>query len=152
MTKKNVVLACASAGGLGFIPWASGTFASLATLGLVWVLQPHPWIYLICTLGITLLGIPISTYAESYLKKKDPHAVVIDEVAGQLIALAFLPSHFFYFLTGFILFRILDVLKPFPAYQLQALPGGWGIMTDDIIVALYVNFSLQIIHIIFPLL
>jgi len=140
---RLLVLALATVFGAGFFPWASGTFASLLTLPLYYVLRDQAGWYVGVTLACTAVGIWAAGQAEIYLGKKDPHAVVIDEVVGQLIAAAFLPHHWFYPVAAFFLFRLFDIWKPFPAYASQQLPGGWGIMVDDVIAGLYANIALQ---------
>jgi phosphatidylglycerophosphatase A len=147
---RFLVLALATVGGAGFFPLASGTFASLLTLPLYYVLREQMWLYLGVTLACLAVGIWAGGRAEKYLGEKDPHAVVIDEVVGQLLAAAFLPHHIFYPVAAFFLFRLFDVWKPFPAYVSQQLPGGWGIMTDDVIAGIYANVLLQIARLFLP--
>ena len=147
---RFLVLALATVGGAGFFPLASGTFASLLTLPLYYVLREQMWLYLGVTLACMAVGIWAGGRAEKYLGEKDPHAVVIDEVVGQLLAAAFLPHHIFYPVAAFFLFRLFDVWKPFPAYVSQQLPGGWGIMTDDVIAGIYANVLLQIARLFLP--
>jgi phosphatidylglycerophosphatase A len=77
-------------------------------------------------------------------KGKDPGIVVIDEFVGQWIALLFLPRTFWIFVAGFIVFRILDIIKPFPAADLEELEGGVGIMLDDVIAAIYTNMAIHL--------
>ena len=93
---------------------------------------------------ITLIGIPPSTVVARESGIKDPGFVVIDEVAGQMIALIGVPVHWKYLLAGFILFRSFDIVKPFPLRRLEALPGGTGIMMDDVGAGLYALVLLQI--------
>jgi phosphatidylglycerophosphatase A len=88
-------------------------------------------------LAVTLIGIPAATLVARGSGAKDPQFVVIDEVAGQLIALIGAPLGWKSFLAGFILFRIFDILKPPPVRQLEALPEGSGIVLDDVAAGLY---------------
>lgn len=147
---RLLVLALATLCGAGFFPVASGTFASLLTLPLSYVLREHAALYVGVTLACALVGIWAGGRAEIYLGEKDPHAVVIDELVGQLVAAAFLPHHLFYPVAAFFLFRLFDVWKPFPAYASQQLPGGWGIMVDDVIAGFYANIVLQIARCFLP--
>ena len=145
---------------------ASGTFATLATIPLVvaaiYFQQKTGFIYLIplITLAITIIAIPVSTYFEKIYGEKDPHRVVIDEVAGYFVTIMFfnfpentypafsLEHYRFYsqfFILSFLLFRACDIFKPFPANVSQKLPGGWGIVIDDIIAGVYANIILQVI-------
>ena len=78
-------------------------------------------------------------------KGDDPGLVVIDEFAGQWIALIFVPQTIPVYLAAFVLFRFFDILKPFPVRQAEKLPAGWGVMTDDIMAGLYANITLQIL-------
>jgi len=93
---------------------------------------------------VTLIGIPPSTVVAHESGIKDPGFVVIDEVAGQMIALIAVPVNWKYMLAGFILFRSFDIVKPFPLRRLEALPGGTGIMMDDVGAGLY---ALALLHI-----
>ena len=147
---RLLVLGLATVGGAGFFPFASGTFASLLTLPLYFVLRDQTLLYVGVTLGCAAAGIWAGGRAEAYLGEKDPHAVVIDEVVGQLLAAAFLPHHLFYPVAAFFLFRLFDIWKPFPARTSQQLPGGWGIMVDDVIAGVYANALLQLARIFLP--
>jgi phosphatidylglycerophosphatase A len=115
-----------------------GTWASAATV-LLWFnlshwVVPHsqPFIAILLSIGVILIGIPAATRAARAYSKKDPSFVVIDEVAGQLIALIYAPVTWKSLLAAFILFRGFDILKPPPIRQLERLPEGTGIMLDDI--------------------
>ena len=136
--------------GIGHLQPGSGTWAAAVTVLLWWLvahwLQPN-WIVPVAvavSLGITLLGIPPSTVVARESGRKDPGFVVIDEVAGQLIALIGVPLNWKYLLAGFILFRSFDILKPFPLRRLEKLPGGTGIMLDDVGAGLYALVLLQL--------
>jgi phosphatidylglycerophosphatase A len=122
-----------------------GTWGSVAAV-LVWaaytaVLHPPPHALLAAlVIGIVLsiaLGIPAATIAARESGRKDPQFVVIDEVAGQWIALLFSPFDWRHALIALVLFRVFDVTKPFPARQLESLPEGWGIVFDDVAAGLY---------------
>ena len=75
----------------------------------------------------------------------DPSEVVIDEVVGMMVTLAYLRWSFFSIGLGFLLFRVFDILKPPPARRLESLPGGWGIVTDDVVAGIYANLALRLI-------
>jgi len=124
---------------VGFIPVIPGTFGSLAGLILYFLLQTTPsWqIYLGVVVVVTVAGVWAAGKAEKGSGIVDPSFVVIDEVAGQLITLFLIPPQWFYVLPAFVLFRFLDIVKPIPARQAERLPGGWGIMSDDVIVGIY---------------
>jgi phosphatidylglycerophosphatase A len=90
------------------------------------------------------LGIWVSGEVEKN-EGKDPQVVVIDEFVGQWIALLFLPRILWIFISGFVIFRILDIIKPFPAADLEEIEGGRGILLDDVIAGIYTNFALHLI-------
>lgn len=130
---------------IGYLPAIPGTFASIAGLILFYLLKNNTSVYIAFTLLLVGLGFLVSGEAEKMLRKKDPRQVVIDEVSGMLISLLFLPYYDLKIIViGFFLFRILDTLKPFPAGSLQEIKGSIGIMSDDIIAALYTNIILQV--------
>lgn len=87
--------------------------------------------------AVTVLGLWSADEAERALAMKDPGAIVIDEVAGMTLSVLALPLTPVVLLTGFVLFRLFDVVKPFPANAAQRLPGGFGVMVDDLIAGLY---------------
>lgn len=147
---KRFYLMCASVFGAGYFPVASGTFASALAVLPYFALRNHPAAYVCATLGLCALGVWTAGETEKILNEKDSHKIVIDEVAGYLIAAAFLPAHWIYCAGAFVLFRIFDVWKPFPARESQALPGGWGVMTDDVIAGVYANLVLRAVGVFLP--
>ena len=127
--------------GIGKLGAGPGTWASIVTV-LVWSVlskhSPHPVLLAIAvTLGVTLIGIPASTVVARESRTKDPGFVVIDEVAGQMLALIIAPLRWKYLLLSLILFRCFDILKPPPLRALERLPEGLGIMLDDVGAGLY---------------
>src|SRR5215469_3614284 len=138
--------------GIGHLQPGSGTWASAVTVLLWWVaaraMNPA-WllpISIVLAAFITLAGIPPSTVVERESGREDPGFVVIDEVAGQMIALIGAPLNWKYLLASFILFRSFDIVKPFPLRRLEKLPGGTGIMMDDVGAGLYALVLLQLSH------
>jgi phosphatidylglycerophosphatase A len=136
--------------GVGHLQPGGGTWASAVTILLWWAaargLQPS-WLLagsVIISIAVTLLGIPVSTVVARESGVEDPGFVVIDEVAGQMIALIGVPLDWKYLLAGFILFRSFDIVKPFPLRRLENLPGGTGIMMDDVGAGLYALVLLQL--------
>jgi phosphatidylglycerophosphatase A len=136
--------------GIGHLQPGSGTWAAAVTV-LLWWGAAHwlsgAWLTvsaLVISILVTLIGIPPSTVVARESGIKDPGFVVIDEVAGQMIALIAVPLHWKYMLASFILFRSFDIVKPFPLRRLEALPGGTGIMMDDVGAGLYALALLQI--------
>jgi len=129
----------------GYIPLASGTFASLAALAIYFIPNfEKPYVIIPAIFIFTFLGIRLGTKFESFYGK-DPAECTIDEVVGMWISLLFLPKDIFIALIAFIVWRTLDIIKPFPARKSESLEGGLGIMMDDIISAIY---SLIIVHLI----
>jgi phosphatidylglycerophosphatase A len=182
--KPRLSLLIATGFGLGYIPFAPGTFGSLAGVLLVFLpswwlltrgvmvfypetLNPLPLdpllpVFLLfqCTLiGLSaILGVRSAGRAARFLGKPDPQTIVVDEICGQQIAIVlgtalpvftrgaetsfYLALNWKYLLLGFILFRAFDIWKPFPARQAESLPGGWGIMADDWVAAVYAALGL----------
>jgi phosphatidylglycerophosphatase A len=159
-TGAALVVCIAQGFGIGRMPVAPGTFGSV--LGLVWfvllVASGEFWVYLAGTFGGLIVSILVCGIAEKLLEEKDPGSVVFDEIAA--VPVCFLPwvtigslklqglppiEQFFtsraWIMTGtiFVLFRALDVLKPWPIRQSQKLPGGWGVTMDDLLAAVVVG-------------
>ena len=137
-------LAFATCLGLGYVPFAPGTFGSAAGL-LVWAVLPQfaaahgAAIVLIFALGAWSGGI-----AERHFRVTDPGPVVIDEVMGMLVALFMVPASWPGAAAGFVLFRVFDVIKPPPANRLERLRGGTGIMADDFMAGVYANLAVRV--------
>ena len=131
--------------GCGYFPWAPGTVGSLAGLLIFLPLRDLPlWAQLIFAGALLVIGIPVCGAAERALGGTDPSEVVLDEILGMVLVLA-LVSDIRYWPAAFILFRILDILKPFPVRTVERrLPGGWGIMLDDVVAAIYTVFIIQV--------
>jgi len=131
-------------GPVGRIPIAPGTAAAFVALMLVAFLKPSPALHIALTAVFIIIGTVSSHTAEKLMGHNDPPSVVIDEFAGMLAAMLFLPQSKGYLVAAFILFRVFDILKPPPIMQGQRLPGGWGIMADDLLSAAFTNIVLQI--------
>jgi len=108
----------------------------VAALAL-WLIPFTPAALLATLIAVMAAGVWAGARAERVLGRKDPGVVVIDEVAGMMLSVLLLPRTPAVLASAFLLFRVFDVWKPFPAYQSQALPGGWGVMADDVIAGLY---------------
>src|SRR5262249_41593984 len=133
----RLALAVASLAGAGYSPVAPGTVGSFATLLALWFIPFTPMALFGTLVVVTVLGIWAGSRVERLLGAKDPGVIVIDEVAGMLLSVFLLPRTLPVLLTAFVLFRVLDVWKPFPAHQSQALPGGFGVMVDDLVAGGY---------------
>jgi phosphatidylglycerophosphatase A len=136
----------ATFGYVGYFPIAPGTAGSLAALALYALVRwaGTPAVELVTIIAVLAIGIWAATGTERALARKDPGPVVIDEVLGMLITLAFLPLSVWGLAAGFLIFRVLDVIKPFPAGRLEHLPAGLGIMADDAMAGVYAHLLLRI--------
>jgi phosphatidylglycerophosphatase A len=137
----------ATVGYCGYFPIAPGTVGSAAGLlvyALVWWTQ-STLLEAGLIAGLFVLGTWAATIAEGYFGGVDPGPIVIDEVVGMLITLAFMPVSWRGALAGFVLFRIFDVIKPYPAGRFERLHGGLGVMADDAMAAVYGNLSLRLL-------
>jgi len=135
----------ATVGYCGYFPVAPGTVGSAAGLlfyALVWWCGSRV-VELSSIVVLFALGVWAGTTAERYFGGVDPGPIVIDEVVGMLITLAFIPVGLSGALAGFFLFRVFDVIKPFPAGRFEQLHGGLGVMADDAMAAVYANLSLR---------
>lgn len=143
--RKFLVKAVSTVCFIGYLPLIPGTFGSIAGLFLFYLIKDKLGLGIGVTLVVIAVGFLVSGEAERIFHKKDPKFVVIDEVAGMLLSLLFLPYSIELVIIAFFLFRILDTLKTFPAGKIQELKGAAGIMGDDIIAGLYTNILLQIV-------
>ena len=136
--------------GAGFCPIAPGTAASFITaLIYMFFLHGFPWpVQALIIIDVFLIGVPTSSRYAAELGRKDPGRVVIDETCGQLIALFMLPPDPVLVAAAFFLFRIFDIIKPYPIKKLEAFPKGWGIMADDVGAGLASAFVLRLILVI----
>ena len=144
MSRLAVFLA--SFGYVGYFPIAPGTAGSAAALPLFYLLRWSnvPYIELVVIVAVFAIGVWAASGTEVALGRKDPGIVVIDEVLGMLITLALLPVSIWGVLAGFLFFRVFDVIKPYPAAQLEHLHGGLGIMADDAVAGLYSYLLLRV--------
>ena len=127
----------ASAFGAGYSPVASGTVGSFVTVVAIWLLPLTPLRIAVALVIVVLVGIWAGSRVERVLGKKDPGVIVVDEVAGMLLSVVLLPRTIPVLITAFLLFRLFDIWKPFPARESQALTGGMGVMVDDLIAGVY---------------
>ena len=150
MTRLAVFIA--TVGYCGYFPFAPGTVGSAAGLVfylLVWWTQ-SPIVEVGMIVALFAIGTWAGTIAERYFGGVDPGPIVMDEVVGMLITLAFIPVGWSGALAGFVLFRIFDVIKPYPADKLEAMHGGLGVMADDAMAAIYANLSLRLLMWLLP--
>ena len=140
------VLALATGGGSGYSPIASGTAGSVVGVALWLALSRlSPASYALACAGVIAVGIWAAGRAEQLLGRHDDGRITIDEVAGMLVSLAWLPARPEVAGVGFLLFRLFDIWKPFPARQAERLPGGLGVMADDLVASAYANLGGQLV-------
>ena len=137
-------LAVATVFGVGYAPVAPGTFGSAAGLLVWWLLPASPVVQGIAIIAIFIAGSWGGNVAEKHFGRTDPGQVVVDEVMGMLITLFLNPVGWKGAFAGFLLFRVFDVIKPYPANKLEQLHGGIGVMADDGMAAIYANLVLRL--------
>jgi len=142
----RVALAIATVGGVGCAPVAPGTVASALTIVVLWLLALSRTQTIVVFVVIALIGTWAAERAERALGTKDPGAIVIDEVAGMTLSALVVPLTIPVAVLAFLLFRLFDIVKPAPARQAQALPGGAGVMVDDLIAGLYALIIVVALH------
>ncbi len=145
--KQRVILFLATGFYAGKVPAAPGTAGTLVGLVFCFFLSRlEPVFSFFCIALVIALSVWITDKAEKLLARKDPGEIVLDEIAGMMVTMAGLPFTAFSAVSGFILFRVIDILKPFPIRVLdQKVPGGAGIVADDIAAGVMGNIVLRIV-------
>ena len=130
----------------GYIPFAPGTMGSIAALPLPFFLSGINLYYTVPLIVIFIIfSVVIADHAEKIIKKKDPGVIVIDEIAGIIITFAGIPLNMWTIIAGFLIFRFFDILKPFPIRLIEKkIPGGAGIVLDDVAAGVFSNIVLRI--------
>jgi phosphatidylglycerophosphatase A len=146
---RAVILLLASGLYLGYVPIASGTVGSLAGIPLFFAfdrLRPvSVTLYLLAFAALVLAACWVSGRADELLQEHDSHKIVIDEIAGYVAATLFLEPSWTHVALAFLVFRVFDIVKPFPAgYIDQHFPGGYGVTLDDVVSGLYANLVLRV--------
>ncbi len=151
--RDQIVLFLATTGYAGYIPYAPGTFATLVIavpIYFAFALLPHPF-YVYALFVFFWLACYISHKAETILQEKDSSRIVIDEVVGYLTALVYLPNNWLIILLAFVLFRFFDILKIYPVNLIERkVPGGLGVVLDDVMAGVYANICLQVLIALWP--
>jgi len=145
--RSRLAVAFASFGYLGFAPVAPGTVGAAAAIPVFVLLRwaGSPWLEVVVCAAIVVAGAWSARLTEQALGVEDPGPVVIDEVVGMLVSLLFLPGTWPVILAAFLAFRVFDIVKPWPAGRLEHVPGGWGVMADDVMAGIYANLTIQIL-------
>lgn len=130
---------------IGYSPVAPGTLASLAALPFCILLNADIFIYILVTTLLLISGFWSSGRAKEHFSGSDPRQVVIDEFSSMFLVFLFIPISVKFVITGFLLFRLLDIFKIPPIKKLESLPGGFGIMLDDMASAVLANLILQVL-------
>ncbi|MFZ5452781.1 MAG: phosphatidylglycerophosphatase A [Thermodesulfobacteriota bacterium] len=146
-SRRQLILAAATWGGVGYLPGMPGTWGSLAALPLWWLLTCLGfWGYGLALAALAAVSIPITGWAQDFLGHDHP-AIVLDEVVGLLAALAWVPCQWSWVVIGFVLFRLFDIWKPLPVKYCEGLPGGWGVTLDDLAAGVLARGVLAVIMI-----
>jgi len=149
---RRVGLSIATVGPCGYAPIAPGTVGAAAGVVLFWVVRSSGsmalewWVLAV----VTAVGVAAATLAESVFARRDPGLIVVDEVSGMLVTLAAVPVGPVGVVAGFFLFRLFDIVKPYPARQSERLPRGWGVMADDLIAGAYAQVVLRLLLLVAP--
>jgi phosphatidylglycerophosphatase A len=149
--RRNVLLdalatAVATGLGSGYSPFAPGTAGSAVGLALFWPMRGLSAVAQLAAIAlVSALGVAAAGWMARRAGQEDPGLVVIDEVAGMWVTLALLPVTPLLAGLGFLAFRVMDIFKPWPARDLEGLPGGWGIMADDLMAGIYANLLLRVL-------
>lgn len=139
MLNKAIATVC----GIGYLPKGGGT-AAAALYCIIWILWPSRPISV--EIVLTLLVVVIGVYTASKVENNwgtDSNKVVIDEFAGMMISLLFIPTEVKYVVFAFVVFRFFDIVKPLGIRKLESLPSGWGVMADDVLSGIYTWILLE---------
>lgn len=141
---RSIILFIAQGAYAGRVPVAPGTAGTLVGVCIFLAMKGlAPAHYLAVCVLMFLVGTWFSGQAEILLGRKDSASIVIDEIAGYLVAMFLVPSGWMYIVCGFLLFRVFDIMKPWPLKRLEAIHGGLGVMLDDLGAGVYTNIVLQ---------
>ena len=133
---------------IGHLPIAPGTWGSLvAIIGWwLWLQYLDPLVFIVLIIAIFAIGVFTTNTIIAHTGEKDPSRVIIDEVAGQWLGLLILPDGMLYIVGAFVLFRFLDIIKPWPIRQMEQFPKGWGVMLDDTLAGLLTLGLIQVVN------
>ena len=144
--KNRIAIIIATFFYVGRIPLAPGTWGTVAALPLFYLISGIPYyFYIALTVVFIFISIRASDAVEKIYGKSDPDQIVADEVSGYLVTMLLIPPTLTNIIIGFFLFRLFDIVKPPPSRQAERLPGGMGVVMDDVVAGIYANIVLQII-------
>ena len=148
---KRLAVLIATVGGAGYFPVAPGTVGSAVGIAIYYVSRawPLPSQFALVA-AVSVVGIWAGSVAARHFAKEDPGQVVVDEVAGQLLTLFATGAGPGGIVLGFFVFRVLDIIKPWPARGFERLPGGLGIMADDLMAGVYGNLLVRVAIFLLP--
>ena len=140
---EKLITFLATGFGSGLAPFAPGTMGTLVGVVICLLCLPLPWpMRLLIVIALLALSIYVAGRAEKIYQKKDDQRIVIDEIIGFQITMLPVAITILHLCVGFVLFRVFDILKPFPIGNLQRLPGGWGVVIDDGAAGIYAGVIL----------
>lgn len=147
-SKQNLTLFLATGVGFGYLKPAPGTWGTLPGVALAALLMPFPWLLMLMTIMLFVLGVYVSEKASHSFGKHDDGRIVIDEIVGVMLTFWWFEPTWLTLLLGFLWFRLFDIVKPPPIKQIdQRVSGGLGVMIDDVVagvfawIALYASLS-----------
>jgi phosphatidylglycerophosphatase A len=144
----RLILLLASGLGAGFSPFAPGTAGTLVAIPIELLLSPiRSPVYELTLLTFFFFSSWIAERAQNHWQKKDDQRIVIDEIMGYFLTMLWIPKTILFISVGFFLFRLLDIVKPFPCRQLEKVRGGFGVVLDDVFAGIYANIGLQLLRI-----
>jgi len=147
--KETALKGFASVFFLGYAPIASGTFGSIPAIVVAWWLRNSSLYVLLLAVILFVLGVAASDRVAKSLGREDPSEITVDEFVGMLLAFLWHPMTLLSVIVIFVLYRLFDIFKPFPARQCESLPGGLGIMADDVVAGVYANLAFWLLMLIF---
>ncbi len=143
--KDFFVKLCSTFFFIGYFPKAPGTLSSLTVLVLIWFFLPDSQIYLVTSAVILLVINALVTGKAEKVFGDDSGKIVLDESLGMIISLLWIQKSLLFYFLAFILFRVTDIIKPFPLRELEKIGGGWGVILDDVFAGFYTNLILHLI-------
>jgi len=152
LTASNWLVLLLASLGIGFFPIGPATLASgVVALAAYFAGSNFGWFeWLLMVLAATALSVPLGRATQRILQREDPRLFIVDEVAGQALVFVFFAPTLSNCLWGFLFFRIFDVVKLPPADRLESLPGGWGIVADDLAAGLYATLAVLLMNLVIP--